>query len=573
MRSYSIGGQYEFIINYFFTTSDDYGREKMWLSLSDGESTTRYRVPAYPFQKNLLVGNTIFCKVIDIQENGYPFLIQNKADILKTCYELDNVYWFTVGEKEVDPKSKRPFYRLIDRINGIDWHRYYCSEDTELDGIASFRVVSITDDYISLDLVSDQVGIPDFSTVEESRININPFGHEDIHHEWKSSLVFPSGESSEEFVDTEKQLHVILRCIAGFQNAEGGLLYLGVTNNGEIRGIEKDYPYLNSEEDSFVYSKNPDGYENKIRNAVDRHLGKLSLEHIKVDFYYQTSTRKVFCIVEAQRTPRPIYRDGKEVYKRFGNSFRLLKGEEITNLVYDKQKEVNDQAPFTRPMPSGCAIYNPNLDTELVIPSIEQPRIELNKDYIKKLDFYFMTFFSNNQFMYSKQSHSNDPDCISEVRFNKIDGNLEYSRDLILKCSVDGHAQLIQAYDMCKLGESDTKIGLSTSRLFCAAVAHKYDFLKVSFIKDDEEREKYIRVVSLFGKDTEKTLRANKEPKDIKYQFTLKGISMIPTSCKLKNVEVIHEILPDEIQFVSAKLGANGLGRVIGSNEIDPSTY
>ena len=575
MRNYTIGTHYEFIVNYYYTTIDDEGRERCWLSLSDGESVRKFNVPAYSYQRSGMEGKTIFCKVTNVLDNGYPFLQQLKSTVLHECYKEGEEYWFSVGEKAIDEKSKtkRPYYKIIDRNNGIDWHRYYCSEDTLLEGVICFRVKSVEDDFIDLELSSDTSSIaPDESS--PSNYGENPFGHEDIHHEWKSSLVFSAGSMNTSAPEIDKQIQVIMRCIAGFQNAEGGLLYIGVTDNGEICGIEQDYPYLNSDEDPFTYQSDTDSYENKIRNSVDKHLGKLSLENIQFEFYFQQSSKRVFCIITVNKTPRPVYKDGRDVYKRFGNSFRLLRGEEITSLVEDKLNDTSEQILFTRPMPSGCAIFNPNRDVELQQqPEDKDSMVTLNVDFLKKLDFYYMSFFRDDFFMYSKKSHTSDNNCFSEVRFNKIDGNIEYSRDLLIKCTKDGHAQFLQAYDVCKLGDPETKIRISTSSVFLVAIVHKYDFLKIQFYKDGEVREKYIRVVSLFGKDTESSLKANKEPKDIKYQFRLKGNSLIPTGCTLKSVEVIHETLPDEIQFVSARSGAQGIGTVVGSGTIDPATY
>ena len=571
MRTYISGGTYEFLVNYYYTTIDADGRDRSWLSLSDGESARKFNVPAFKYQKNCMEGKTISCKVTTVLENGYLFLYQLRSDVLNDCYKKGENYWFSVGEKMVDENSKRPYYRLYDRVNGIDWHRYYCSEETELDGVVCFSVKDIKDDFIDLELAD---GLSDVNAPQEALgdYGINPFGHEDIHHEWKSSLVFSADGFNQEMPDGDKQLQVIMSCIAGFQNTEGGLLYIGVTDRGEICGIENDYPYLNCDEDPFTYKMDTDSYENKIRNAVDRHLGKLSLDNIQVEFYYQTSTKKVFCIVVVSKTPRPVYRNGRDVYKRFGNSFRLLRGEEITKLVEDKLRDTSGQITFTRPMPSGCAVFNPNRDAELVPAGVEKSTIKLNDDFLKKIDYYYMTFFSDNSFMYSKQSHVSDSNCISEVRFNKIDGNMEYSRDLLVKCTKDGHAQFLQAYDVCKLGSPDTRIDIKTPEILLVTVAHKYDFLKVNFYNNAGEREKYIRVLSLFGRDTEEKLKANKEKNAIKYQFTRKGNSLIPAGYFLKSVEVIHETLPDEIQFVSPR-GGQGLGVIAGSGEIDTAIY
>ena len=131
---------------------------------------------------------------------------------------------------------------------------------------------------------------------------------------------------------------------------------------------------------------------------------------------------------------------------------------------------------------------------------------------------------------------------------------------------------------MCRLGNADTRISLQTKNslnILTVKVARKYDFVKVLFSKGSEKREKYLRVTSLFGRDTEQDLRAaNKSVSDIKYEFKLKGNRAIPSEYTLEDAFIVHETLPDEIQFVSAKSSASqGYGCVVGSQIEDVASY
>lgn len=569
MREYKLGVEYEFIVDYFYTTTDEYGREKLWFSLLDGESVKKYNVPAYPFQKEGYEGKTITCLVSRLLDNGYPYLYQTKKDILPKCYERGETYWFSVLEKNEDPSTNRPYYSLVDRINNIA-HRYYCSDKDEFSGVVPFVVDDITDTHLVLKAANKEED--DGAASAESKNAYNPFGHEDEYHEWKSSLVFPSNDTDQDNPDVEKQVKEIMRCIAGFQNTEGGLLYIGVTNDGQVRGIESDFVHLNDGEDANKYGQSTDGFECKIRNAVNHYLGKMSLDNISFKFYRQQTSGHIFCVITVSKTPRPVYREGRDVFKRFGNGFRILKGEEITDLAYDKFKDVDDgQKEFSLTMPDDCLEYNPNKNVEVAREEAEV--VKLDKDVITRLNYFYMTFFSDNRFIYSKESHASEANVITEIRFNYINGNLEYSRDILIKCTKDGHAKLMQAFDICKLGEPDKYISLPTEDIFTVRVSHKYDFLKLTFNDGTDDREKYIRVTSLFGTNTEADLRANKPVKDIKKDFRLKGNLMIPSGWSLKDVTVVRECLPDEIQFVSANIGASGKGCIVGQPILDPKTY
>lgn len=562
MREYKIGTEYEFIVNYYYTTNDDQGQDK-WLSLCDGESEIKYNVPAYPCQKSGYEGKTVICKVTKILPNGYLYLSQKRSDVLTMLYVKGETYWFSVTGKQEDSYTQRPYYLLLDRINNIQ-HRFYCSETDELSGLMPFKVQDIKGRYLEL-AISD--------TKDEKRkelyLNNNPFGHEDQYHEWKASLVFPANSSDPENPEVEKQIKNIMRSIAGFQNAEGGLLYIGVTDDGHVCGIESDFAFIDEGDDNMTYKQNTDGFESKIRNAVNHYLGKESLENIRFKFYRQQSTRLTFCIITISKTKRPIYVEGRDVIKRFGNGFRNLKGEEITNFVCDKLNDKSEDIDFSVVIPNDCIEVNPNDNVEV---NQTDNVVGLDKNIRQKQDYYYMTFYTNNKFMYSKDSHTSDSNVITEISFNKIDGNLEYSKDILIKCSKDGHATCVSAYDLCKLGTPDTFIELNTENVLTVKVARKYDFLKIKFNDEKNEREKYMRLTSILTTVKEKKLTENADSSTFKRRFEGKGNLIIPNTCVLNDIEVIHETLPDQILFVSPNPGSKGMGCIVGE-KIDPNRY
>lgn len=574
MRKYSEGEEYEFIVNYYYTDFDDLGRERSWLSLSDGESEKKYNVPAYPYQENGYEGKTIVCEVIRLLDNGYPYLRQNRAEVLAHCYNEGETYWFSVIDKHTDQNTQSLYYELIDRLNDIK-HRYYCSRKEEISGLVAFVVKKVKDYHLEIERVVTNSG----NKLDQDKDKLyNPFGHEDDYHEWKASLVFSSSGTDPDNPDVDQQVKNIMRSIAGFQNTEGGLLYIGVTDSGEVCGIESDYCHLNEGCDSNkCYHKNTDGYEQKIRNAVNYYLGKMSLENICFNFYRQLATKRVFCVIKINKTPRPVYCEGKDVFKRFGNGFRTLKGDDITDLVIAKHDDASEQKEFPLTMPNDCEELNPNVNIEPSCPeNVASGVVRITPESLNKIDYYYMTFYKDDTFMYSKDSHASENDVLAEVRFNKKRGNPEYSRDILIKFTKDGYAQFLQAYDMCKLGNADTRISLQTKNslnILTVKVARKYDFIKVLFNNDNEEREKYLRVTSLWGQDTEKDLRANKQADKVKYEFRLKGNRVIPSEFTLKDAFIVHETLPDEIQFVSAKSGSLGKGCIVGSQIEDVASY
>lgn len=110
---------------------------------------------------------------------------------------------------------------------------------------------------------------------------------------------------------------VIAKTIAGLLNVEGGVLLIGVTDDGEIYGIEADI--------SSIGRGDKDGFYQSLVQTLDTYLGKEFIPFIRPRFEH--SGGKTVCIVEVDASPRPVFlRDGqdREFYTRSGNTTRPL---------------------------------------------------------------------------------------------------------------------------------------------------------------------------------------------------------------------------------------------------------
>jgi Putative DNA-binding domain len=88
---------------------------------------------------------------------------------------------------------------------------------------------------------------------------------ESINVEFKSSARW----SSKGQVRDPKLEHVIVKTIAGFMNAEGGTLLIGVDDKGQVVGLEADYQTLGKQ--------NRDGYEPFLAQLLDTNLSGAAL--------------------------------------------------------------------------------------------------------------------------------------------------------------------------------------------------------------------------------------------------------------------------------------------------------
>jgi ActR/RegA family two-component response regulator len=130
---------------------------------------------------------------------------------------------------------------------------------------------------------------------------------------------------------TNKDLEtVILKTVSAFLNSEGGVLLIGVDDDGNAIGLENDYKTL----------KNPgrDGYEVFITGLLLGTYGNDLSRYIRVDFH-DVDGRDI-CRVDAGPAPKPIFiPDGKgdeHLYIRAGNTTRQLSTRQA--LDYCKQR-------------------------------------------------------------------------------------------------------------------------------------------------------------------------------------------------------------------------------------------
>mgnify|MGYP001189404006 CR=1 FL=1 len=132
---------------------------------------------------------------------------------------------------------------------------------------------------------------------------------EDELVEFKSSIRYDYFKKT-----TNRELElVIAKTIVGFMNAKGGRLILGVDDDGQILGLEKDFKTLKH--------KNKDGYEREIFRIISVFLGHKACFSNHVSFY--TINGKEVCVVDIEASNEPVYvNDGKNTnfYVRTGNA-------------------------------------------------------------------------------------------------------------------------------------------------------------------------------------------------------------------------------------------------------------
>jgi hypothetical protein len=131
--------------------------------------------------------------------------------------------------------------------------------------------------------------------------------------------------------DPEMEL-VVARAVAGLLNGNGGTLLVGVDDDGNVLGLDRDYRLLPE--------RNRDKYQLWLSDFLGVVLGKNVLAHISIRFE-ETETGDV-CRIDVRPSPRPVFLNPPksdkvaEFYVRMGNATRRLTTDEV--LEYEKTR-------------------------------------------------------------------------------------------------------------------------------------------------------------------------------------------------------------------------------------------
>jgi hypothetical protein len=124
--------------------------------------------------------------------------------------------------------------------------------------------------------------------------------------EFKSSARFNRHSGQRD----ERLERVVVKTVAAFLNAEGGVLLVGVADDGTVPGIDDDY--------RFMKAPDRDRYELWLRDLLTQSLGAAATALVVVEFH-DIDGHDV-CAVRVPASPRPVF-------------LRAAKGETATSLV------------------------------------------------------------------------------------------------------------------------------------------------------------------------------------------------------------------------------------------------
>jgi ATP-dependent Lon protease len=119
----------------------------------------------------------------------------------------------------------------------------------------------------------------------------------------------------------------VVKTVAGFMNAHGGTLLVGVGDHGQVVGLDHDLKTLGR--------RDHDGYENWLTTLFETSIGKPAIGNLSVRF--EEMDGGAVCRVDVRPSGKPVFvRAGKsdaDFYVRLNNSTRLLNTAEALEYV------------------------------------------------------------------------------------------------------------------------------------------------------------------------------------------------------------------------------------------------
>lgn len=111
--------------------------------------------------------------------------------------------------------------------------------------------------------------------------------------EFKSTLSW----DVEEGKPSKKMERIIAKTISGFMNTRGGIILIGVADDGSIYGIEDDLKTL--------FKGNIDGFQLKVKDIIQRYLGLDLGKYVHMKF--EEKDNKTVCILQVEKSHKEVY--------------------------------------------------------------------------------------------------------------------------------------------------------------------------------------------------------------------------------------------------------------------------
>lgn len=222
--------------------------------------------------------------------------------------ELPKKYFPEIISKYGDKVLRKQLIPIDERLLDVENYELFLKRRREL--IAE-EINKYLEQFVAKESESKKMTLKEYISLGESSVL-----------EYKSTMRWDLAQGK-----VNKELEkTILKTIASFLNCEGGTLLIGISDNGEILGLETDFNSLKK--------KDSDGFYQLLVTLISEYLGVEYSSYVKINFERVNS--KTICVINIERSPQPIFmkeQNTKEFYMRAGNTTKLLNSEEAHNYI------------------------------------------------------------------------------------------------------------------------------------------------------------------------------------------------------------------------------------------------
>jgi hypothetical protein len=110
--------------------------------------------------------------------------------------------------------------------------------------------------------------------------------------------------------------HLLIREVAAFANSRGGVVLIGVRDDGQVVGIQDEIAHT---------TKGRDGYQQQLYDRIKADIGEAAASEVHMRFVEHDGVE--LCVVQVPRSPMPVYVkfDGQQLlFVRLGNQCKAL---------------------------------------------------------------------------------------------------------------------------------------------------------------------------------------------------------------------------------------------------------
>ncbi|MFV0182007.1 ATP-binding protein [Empedobacter falsenii] len=220
-------------------------------------------------------------------------------------------------------------------------------------------------------------------------------GLESKFQEFKSSFFYSASET--------KQVDIILRTINGFLNSfEGGSLFIGVNDDGDIIGLDNDLNFDNKK-------RSLDQYKNEIVSAINYGFPK-EIASLFIDIKFHMVNHLTYLEIEIKSYDSPIHYKN-EFWLRQANRTTILKGNDLTDFFARKMSvKASNSSDFLKNSKSSSdeILYGDEIVYKEDFYSEFKKEGEIsNSLFSNNVDDYIVTLYiySDNAYLISKDEN------------------------------------------------------------------------------------------------------------------------------------------------------------------------